>query len=61
MRYWQTYRWRAGWASGGGSEEVEGWSEKGKGPRDIDNSVVIAGEGGKRGQNGNGKNTLKIK
>ena len=55
MRYWQTYRWRAGWASGGGSEEVEGWGEKGKGPRDIDNSVVIAGEGGKRGQNGNGK------
>ena len=26
----------------------------------MDNSVVIAGEGGVRGLNGNGKNTTKI-
>lgn len=32
-------------ASGGGREWVEGWSEKGKGLVDIDNSVMIAGGG----------------
>ena len=41
---------------------MEGLSTKEKGLMDMDNSVVIAGvEGALRGQNGNGKNTIKIK
>ena len=39
---------------------MEGLSKKEKGLMDVDNSVVIAGgEGGIRGLNGNGKNTIK--
>ena len=37
---------------------VEGLSKKEEGL--MDNSVVIAGEGGIRGLNGNGKNIIKI-
>lgn len=32
-----------------------------KGLRDVDNSMVIAGEGGLRGLNDNGKHKIKIK
>ena len=39
---------------------MEGLSKKEKGLMDVDNSVVIAGgEGGIRGLNVNGKNTIK--
>ena len=41
--------------------KVEGLSKKEKVLMDLDNSVVIVGEGGIRGQNDNGKNTIKIK
>ena len=34
---------------------MEGFSKKEKGLWDMDNSVVIAGEGGIRGLHGNGK------
>ena len=38
---------------------MEGLNRKEKGLMDMDNSVVIAGEGGIKGKNGNGKNTIK--
>ena len=38
---------------------MEGWSKKEKELMDMDNSVVIVGEGGTRGLHGNGKNTIK--
>ena len=44
-----------------GDEGVEGLSKKEKGLMDMDNSVVIAGGGDRRGLNSNGKNTIKIK
>ena len=41
---------------------MEGSSKKEEGLMDMDHSVVIAGGmGGRRGVNGNGKNTIKIK
>ena len=43
-----------------GDEGVEGLSKKEKGLMDMDNSVVIAGGGDRRGLNSNGKNTIKI-
>ena len=39
---------------------MEGLSKKEKGLMGMGNSVVIAGGGGIRGINGNGKNTIKI-
>ena len=38
---------------------MEGLSKKEKGLMDMDNSVEIAGGGGERWINGNGKNTIK--
>ena len=40
---------------------MEGLSKKEKGLMDMDNRVVIAGGGGVRGLNSNGKNTIEIK
>ena len=40
---------------------MEGPSKKEKGLMDMDNSVVTVVEGGIRGLNGNGKNTIKNK
>ena len=48
-------------ASREGGEEVEGLSKQEKGLMDMDNSVVIAGEGSIRGLNGNRKTTIKTK
>ena len=44
-----------------GGEGVGRLSKKEEGLIDMNNSVVIAGVGGIRGQNGNGKNIIKIK
>ena len=40
---------------------MEGLSKKEKGLTDMDNNMVIAGGGGIRELNGNGKNIINIK
>ena len=46
VKHRQTHKWRADDSGGGGSQGMEGLSKKIKGLMDLDNSVVIVGEGG---------------